>query len=75
MQRAPEDEQGSIMATRYSIAQASQIFGLGVGALVAAAATARGAFVLVGAGMLVFAGLLTLDLRRRPSTGAVAQEP
>jgi MFS family permease len=75
MQRAPEDEQGSIMATRYSIAQASQIFGLGVGALVAAAATARGAFVLVGAGMLVFAGLLTLDLRRRPSTGAVAQGP
>ena len=75
MQRAPEGEQGSVMSTRYSIAQANQILGLGVGALVAAVATARGAFVLVGAGMLVFAALLTLDLRRRPSAGAVAQEP
>ncbi len=75
MRRAPNDEQGSIMATRYSIAQASQILGLGVGALVAAIATARGAFVLVGAGMLVFAGLFTLGLRRRPSTGVVAREP
>lgn len=75
MQRAPHDEQGSVMATRYSIAQATQIIGLGVGALVAAATTARGAFVLVGAGMLVFAALLTIDLRRRPSGGVVAQEP
>lgn len=76
MQGAPEDEQGSVMATRYSIAQVSQIIGFGVGALVAAAATARGAFVLVGAGMLLFAGLLTLSLRRRPrEAGAVAREP
>ena len=67
MQRAPEGEQGSVMSTRYSIAQANQILGLGVGALVAAVATARGAFVLVGHGTPAFAALLTLDLRRRAS--------
>ncbi|MBO0707608.1 MAG: MFS transporter [Candidatus Dormibacteraeota bacterium] len=76
MRRAPDDEQGSVMATRYSIAQVSQIIGFGLGALVAAAATARGAFLLVGAGMLAFAVLLTLELRRRQhAAGAVAPEP
>ena len=75
MERAPADEQGSVMSTRYSIAQASQIIGFGVGALVAEVATARGAFVLVGAGMLLFAGLLTLALRRRPSADVAVQGP
>lgn len=76
MERAPDDEQGTVMATRYSIAQVSQIIGFGLGALVAAAATARGAFLVVGAGMLVFAALLTLGLRRgRREAAAVAREP
>ncbi|MBO0701520.1 MAG: MFS transporter [Candidatus Dormibacteraeota bacterium] len=76
MQRAPDDEQGSVMATRYSVAQVSQLIGLGLGALVTAIATPRGAFVLVGVGMLGFAGLLTLALRRRRREGGVvAPEP
>ena len=76
MEGAPDDEQGSVMATRYSIAQVSQIVGFGLGALVAAVATARGAFVVVGAGMLLFAGLLTLGIRRRRrEASVVVQEP
>ncbi|MGH7911421.1 MAG: MFS transporter, partial [Candidatus Dormibacteraceae bacterium] len=65
MQAAGEDEQGSVMSTRYSIAQASQIVGLGLGALVAAVATPRGAFLVVGAGLLLVAGAFMLHFRRR----------
>lgn len=76
MQRAPENERGSVMSTRYSIAQASQIIGLGLGALVAAVASPQAAFVLVGAGMLVFgAWLFTVETRRQRERGLAAPEP
>ena len=76
MRRASKEEQGSIMSTRYSIAQAAQIVGLGVGALVGAVASPRGAFALVGVGMLALAGAVILGRRRRRrDVGAVGQAP
>lgn len=64
MEAAGAEEQGAVMSTRYSIAQASQIVGLGAGALVTALATPRGAFGVVAVGMLAVTAAITLHLRR-----------
>jgi predicted MFS family arabinose efflux permease len=76
MRRAGPQEQGAVMATRYSAAQASQVLGLGLGGLVATAAGARASFVVAGLGMIVVGGLFSAHLLRRPDdVTVVSPEP
>lgn len=75
MQIASEDERGAVMSTRYSIAQTAQIIGFGLGALVAALATPRGAFVTVGLGSLAVAAVFLLSYRKRAPASSEGTRP
>jgi hypothetical protein len=78
MRAAPPDVRGTVMADRFSLAQAAQVLGLGLGAVAVAAVGARWDFALMGAGLgavaLVAVALVWSVYRRQlPPTGLSAE--
>ncbi|MFZ0215356.1 MAG: MFS transporter, partial [Candidatus Dormiibacterota bacterium] len=74
MRKAGPDEQGSVMSTRYSTAQGSQIVGLGIGALIVQYGGPRTSFLAVGLGMLAVGGLFSLHRLRQPADEPVVEQ-
>jgi MFS family permease len=73
MRAAPPHVRGTVMAVRFSLTQAAQVLGLGLGALVVAAAGARWDFVLVAAGLGAVALVWSVYRRRLPVAGEVTE--
>jgi MFS family permease len=73
MRAAPPDRRGTVMAVRFSLAQAAQVLGLGLGALAVAALGARWDFALVAAGLGAVALVWSVQRRLLPAAGAIAE--
>jgi hypothetical protein len=81
MRVAGPERQGTVMSARFSLTQATQVIGLGAGALLVSLLGARWGFALVGvglAGVATLSGALRLDLpsgRGRKAAAPVKPPP
>ena len=73
MRAAPPDVRGTVMAVRFSLTQAAQVLGLGLGALAVAGVGARWDFALVAAGLGAVALVWSVYRRQPPPAGPVAE--
>jgi predicted MFS family arabinose efflux permease len=73
MRAAPPDRRGTVMAVRFSLAQAAQVLGLGLGALAVAGVGARWDFAVVGAGLGAVALVWSVHRRQQPQTGPTTE--
>jgi membrane protein implicated in regulation of membrane protease activity len=74
MRAAPPDLRGTVMAVRFSLAQAA-VLGLGLGAVAVAAVGARWDFALVAAGLGAVTLVWSVYRRQRRQPGSPRRRP